>query len=266
MPFNQFSIAVGLGCKVSCAYCPQDRFVPAYKALGGPTELTPELLRKYLRTVPRDQVLVWSGFSEVFLNPHFPDMIRECHADGWTMRLDSTLLGCTIESAKLVASIPWLYIKIHVPSRGDKMRVPMTPEYLEVLRIASSSDREKCYVYFGEMYPEIQAIIDAAPGKKTYYTKLHTRAGNLELVQLEKPKRQMGTIRECLWFSRAHLLPNGACCLCCEDWGLQHIVGDLNFQSYEDIFKTPEFAELRSRHQDDSKPLLCRTCTSGYYS
>lgn len=258
--FKEFPIALGLGCRVNCAYCPVHSIhVPAYNALGGATLMTPDLLRFYLRTVPRDSILVWSGFSEPFLNPHFPQIIRDYHAEGWKMRLDTTLAGCSLESARLVSEIPWTFIKIHLPSHGDKMRVAVTPQYLEILRTVVATASFKCFVYFGIPYPEVKAITDSVPAD--YYTTLHTRAGNLK----PSPVRHSGKVRECLWLRRGHLLPNGKLCLCCEDWGIQHVLGDLNTQTYAEIFKSPPFLDLLAAHEDDTKPLLCRSCESGYY-
>lgn len=262
--FREFPIALGLGCKVACDYCPvADVHMPAYFKLGGKRIMTPDLLRKYLKSVPRDSILVWSGFSEPFLNPQFPAMIREYHEAGWQMRLDTTLSGCTREAAELVASVPWTMLKLHLPSMGDKMKLDVTDEYLEILRIASSNSCHRCFVHFGIPYPQIKAITDAVSGPHDFYTMLHSRAGN----NATKPKmeRKTGPLRECLWFRRGHLLPNGKLCLCCEDWSLMHVLGDLNHQTYAEIFDSPEFKELLGRHQDDSKPLLCRTCEYPYF-
>lgn len=261
--FTEFPISLGLGCEVACGYCPQSQHVAAYKALGGPTLMTPDLLAKYLRTVPRDSILIWSGFSEPFLNPHLPDIIRQYHADGWRMRLDTTLAGITRETAELVRDIPWTLLKLHLPSHGDSMKLPVTPEYLDRLRTVVSGDCFKCFVYFGIMRNDVAEVVGRAQGLVDWYTSLHSRAGNL--VTMGKPARKTGKLRECLWLRRLHLLPNGKLCLCCEDWSLAHVVGDLNHQTYAEVFESPTFLELVAAHEDDSKPLLCRMCTSGYY-
>lgn len=257
--FKEFPIALGLGCELSCPYCAQWRYVPAYKKLGGATTMTPDLLRHYLRTVPRDSILVWSGFSEPFLNPHLPDMIREYHAAGWKMRLDTTLAGCSQESAELVASIPWHSLKLHLPSQGDSMKLAVTPEYLEKLRIVVRNACHKCFVYFGIPYQAVKAITETV--EADYYTYTHSRANNLRA----SVERKTGPLRECLWFRRGHLLPNGLLALCCEDWALNHIIGDLNTNDYASIFQGEAFKELLGRHEDDTKHLLCRTCESAYY-
>lgn len=263
--FKEFPIALGLGCEIACAICPQSTFVPAYKALGGERTMTPDLLEKYLRTVPRDSILVWSGFSEAFLNPHFPDIIRQYHADGWKMRLDTTLVGCTKESAEFVKSVPWAMLKLHLPSHGDKMRLDVTPEYLDILRTVCQSPSFKCFVWFGIMREDVKAIIEGSAGEHDFYNKLHSRAGNL--VTIEKMKRRTGKLRnDCLWLRRGHLLPNGMVCMCCEDWSLIHVFGDLNTENYADIFHKQPFLDILAAHEDDTKPLLCRTCEYPYYA
>lgn len=262
--FKEFPIALGLGCKVACEYCPvADVHLPAYFKLGGKRIMTPELLARYLASVPCDSILVWSGFSEPFLNPHFPDLIRQYHKDGWTMRLDTTLAGCTKQGAELVAEIPWTMLKIHLPSHGDKMKLDVTPEYLEILRIVCGSHVFKCFVYFGIMRDDVKAIIEASPGRRDYFTALHSRAGNN--ASRPKMERKTGKLRECLWLRRGHLLPNGKLCLCCEDWSLMHVLGDLGTTSYADIVNGPVMQELLAAHNDDTKPLLCRTCDFPYF-
>jgi hypothetical protein len=266
--FKEFPIALGLGCAVDCLYCPQAAYVPAYKALGGPRVMTPDLLAHYLRSVPRDSILVWSGFSEPLLNPHLPKMIRQYHEAGWKMRLDTTLAGCTREAAELVASIPWTMLKLHLPSMGDKMRLAVDDEYLANLRAVCQNPCFKCFVWFGIPYLTVKEIVDAAPGQRDNFTSLHSRAGNNGtgiVAPVAKIPRKTGRLRECLWLRRGHLLPNGKLCLCCEDWSLMHVFGDLNTQTYQEIFESEAFRELLAAHEDDSKPLLCRTCTSGHY-
>ncbi len=266
MSFTEIPIAMGTGCKVDCPICPvHDVQVPAYVKLGGAKLMTPTLLEKYLRTVPRDSILTWSGFSEPFLNPHMADIIRHYPNDGWKMRLDTTLVGCSKEGAELIASVPWLFLKLHLPSHGDNMKLAVTPEYLEKLAIAISGPCPKSLVYFGIMRADVKEVLSRCMGRIEYHTHVHSRAGNL--ASKPKMERRTGVLtKECLWFRRGHIMPNGKLCLCCEDWALMHVIGDLNTETYQEIFEKPEFLELLSRHQDDSKPLLCRTCEYPNYA
>ena len=112
-----------------------------------------------------------------------------------------------------------------------------------------------------ELHPSIKHIFASAP-----YYQMYSRAGNLHREALLKP--QLVTLKD-RWNAIEHadknrtcgcdehlyhnvLLPNGDVSLCCMDYGLEHIIGNLYEQSYEDIIP-----------QDQTCFNLCNNCENG---
>jgi hypothetical protein len=94
--------------------------------------------------------------------------------------------------------------------------------------------------------------------------KPHTRAGNRKLAGRELPIRKRGRI-ECGRLARQSvLLPNGDVALCCMDYGLQHVLGNLLSGDYESLFRSDEFLRVRKGLKDGAEEILCRYCAFAY--
>jgi len=55
-------------------------------------------------------------------------------------------------------------------------------------------------------------------------------------------------------------LPNGDVVLCCMDWNLKHILGNLLKTNYRSLFKSKEFKNILKELKENSSNILCRTC------
>jgi len=95
---------------------------------------------------------------------------------------------------------------------------------------------------------------------------MQSRAGNLENVKgiWAVNGRKHGKVRcitsmgNCL--NNNVLLPNGDVVLCCMDYGLKHILGNLILSDYPSLFTGEEFYKLQRGLNDDSLDILCRYC------
>lgn len=56
------------------------------------------------------------------------------------------------------------------------------------------------------------------------------------------------------------VLPDGTLILCCQDYGMQHILGNLIEQSWEEIREGDEYKKFVRGMDDDTIPILCRKC------
>lgn len=60
--------------------------------------------------------------------------------------------------------------------------------------------------------------------------------------------------------NRNVLLPNGDVALCCMDYSLRHIFGNLLVSDYQDLFRSIEYHKLQKGLDDDSANIICRHC------
>ena len=78
-----------------------------------------------------------------------------------------------------------------------------------------------------------------------------------EEAETRKPLKR-GAIRCAKDLRENVLLPNGDVSACCNDYGLEHVFGNLVEQDYESLFKSSEYKRLEELQRNDSGDLLCR--------
>jgi hypothetical protein len=102
----------------------------------------------------------------------------------------------------------------------------------------------------------------------------HTRADSLDLDQIKgqpikmAPKHSASlTCYSSPFYDRNVLLPNGDVVLCCMDYNLKHIVGNLLEQDYEDIFKNQVFLDIIALNEkpEFTKCSICKSCDNVRY-
>jgi hypothetical protein len=85
----------------------------------------------------------------------------------------------------------------------------------------------------------------------------HTRADSLDVDQVKDqavsitPRNEFPlTCRSTPFYDRNVLLPNGDVVLCCMDYDLNHVIGNLLTQTYEEIFAGEKLAEIIKMNED----------------
>ncbi|PHU37891.1 hypothetical protein CSX02_05635 [Agathobacter ruminis] len=58
------------------------------------------------------------------------------------------------------------------------------------------------------------------------------------------------------------LLPDGSVTLCCMDFGLKHVMGNLIDHTYDEIIHMQPYQDLISGMNAQMSDILCRKCTS----
>jgi radical SAM protein with 4Fe4S-binding SPASM domain len=116
----------------------------------------------------------------------------------------------------------------------------------------------------GLVHPELQSMIGRLPGWKG-----HTRADSLNTEQVAGQAISITpmntfplTCRSTPFYDRNVLLPNGDVVLCCMDYNLKHIIGNLLNQTYEEIFQDKPLLDLIEVNEADgfNKCSICKSC------
>ena len=109
-------------------------------------------------------------------------------------------------------------------------------------------------------------ILDMCRGKYEVLISLQDRAGNLEGDELAGRERTLTNEKITCCFSGPKLnnhvvLPDGTLLLCNMDYGMQHVLGNLLDDSYDEIRKGAEMRKVFAGIAGDgSVDLLCRKC------
>jgi hypothetical protein len=97
----------------------------------------------------------------------------------------------------------------------------------------------------------------------------HSRAGSLGEAQIEKtgaaPPPHNAFALTCAstpFYDHNVVLPNGDVVLCCMDYGLSHVLGNLLESDYYELFASPELNRVRIENQKPgfSACTICKSC------
>ncbi len=267
-------ITTRIGCGVGCRFCPQSRLASAYSARGdgGRPEhlMTLDTFAGCLERLPAYVEIDFSGFAEPWLNPDCTKMLTHALERDHRVRVHTTLQGVDISDAAVLAAVPpdkigWF--SLHLPSRDAGLeRFRIDGEYLEVLHLILDARRDVKLVYHGSgVEARVENQLARLGIELTQPRRTHTRAGNVDLTGLhtlrreQAPERLPGKIG-CRRPGWRVLLPNGDVTLCCMDYGLEHVLGNLLESSFESVFWGPEMQRVLRGREDESIDVLCRTC------
>jgi radical SAM protein with 4Fe4S-binding SPASM domain len=268
--FMSFSLVTG--CSVACSYCPQDTFVAAYRdrvpiGEGRKRSLVMQLedFRALLKKIPKDVRIHLGGFSEPWLNPNCTEMILHAHAEGYLIRVNTTLAGATVDDIRRVAGVPFYQFSLHLPD--PSMRIKVDAGFLDVVRATQQYGLRNLEIHHhrDEVNPEVARLV----GRFSFDRRaLEYRAGNLE-KELIAPTYRGFAHRQAIRCSLAQdlsqlkiniVLPNGDVALCCSDWGLDNILGNLRQGDYEALFTSNVHDQVMKSLDDPKLDSICRHC------
>jgi len=192
------------------------------------------------------------------LNPDCTTMVLHAHDKGYRLSVSTTLAGMDLRDIEELEHIPFDAFILHAPDNTQQMRLTVDEDYLRRLeRLVSGRMRHLSYKRFGDLHP---AAADLLKGVPEAIWPLMNRANNLVSEDGVQAPKKTGFIR-CHRTRNNVLLPNGDVALCCNDYGLQHILGNLTTGTYEELFHGKEFRRVRKGMADSDAEILCRYCS-----
>jgi hypothetical protein len=231
--------------------------------------MTLENFKKVIDKLPKEIRITFSGFTEPWLNKHTTDMLLYAYEQDHPISAFSTGIGMTLKDVERIKNIPFTQgpnggFCLHLPDQERIAKHPITPRYIKVLEYFKSIQHEIQGFYvmcMGEVHDDVKHIFPTA-----HIPEFWSRAGNLLGEAIIKPELQKFQDRfkhmdhgaqemtcgcvEDLYHNV--VLPNGDVSLCCMDYGLKHIIGNIFEQDYDDIIPAP-FTTFK----------LCQTCENG---
>jgi len=251
-------ITTVIGCRMACAYCPQPLLARAYSQRDNLKVMTLETFQRCLSTVPSTASITFAGMAEPWLNPACTDMVLHAYSRGHRVVLFTTTFGMTLADVERIKHIPFGHVCIHLPDLEERMKLPVSDEYLAALCAVVRSLHIDSFSLMGTLHPRVRQALGHDVHDSTH--SLQSRAGNTHWDGIPQVPRRTGRLdtRHCI--NHNVLNPNGDVALCCQDYGLKHVLGNLLTQSYAELFEGAEFKKLQRAMNDDSIDVLCRTC------
>lgn len=216
--------------------------------------------------LPKGTRIDFSGMAEPWLNPECTEMVMYAHKKGFPIAVYSTLVGMQERDFDLIKDIPFEEFVLHIPDDKNNTHMDITQEYLELLQRVLQYKRDGSSIISGVschagIHPEVKKFFS---DDLKLITELHNRAGNVESEYVES-KINKGSII-CINCGRdMHhnvLLPDGTVLLCCMDYGMKHVMGNLLLQSYEEIHQSHEFKKICEGLENEAIDILCRNCVN----
>ena len=261
---KRLEITTRIGCKIACRSCPQAALQKAYGRTRSVT-LTTSGFCQLLSNVNNDVMICFAGMSEPWGNPACTEMVKYAVKKGHPVSAYTTLTGWTSEVFECLKGIRFDEFVVHLPDRNANAKIPITEEYLELLQrvIAEGPFKNLQVTGFschGELDPRIISYI---PENIFVSRELNDRAGNvrnLDGVKSNVCRGQMLCLRCADRLDQNVLLPDGTILLCCMDYGMQHVLGNLYKATYQEILQKEEAQRIRNAMRADGDSILCRKC------
>lgn len=261
-------ITTNMGCPMRCGYCPQATLRKAYQSPI--RQMAFATFQACLRTVPENIRIDFSGMSEPWLNLECTRMLEYAVDRGHPIAVYTTLLGVSAADLDFLSRWEIDPLVIHLPDEGGNSSIPLTRTYLAVIRwffqIMPDTPgwrnlRISCH---GRLHPTLIKLFgdEIEATKIPVVDYLSDRAGNLSGRTLLHHRKEGPIACSSSGRTLNHniLLPDGRVILCCMDYGMQHILGNLLTQEYSDLFEGEEFRRLQAGLDGSEPAILCRKC------
>ena len=265
-------ITTAIACRVLCEFCPQELLIKEYSTLnnknninyGSPEIMSFEVFKTCLNKIPKSVTISFSGYTEPFLNPNCSQMILYAFNMGYSVQVFSTLVGLTIEDIDILETISFDVFHVHLPDKEMFAKIAVNEKYLNVVKkLVSSKIKNVTGMTMGTLHPKIKNILKS----DIVADSMGDRAGNLKNMDT-KYSRKIGPL-VCNRASKTSLidkldenvlLPNGDVALCCNDYGLKNILGNLHNSDYLSLFNSETFENIYNKMKSDDKEIICRNC------
>ena len=263
-----------IGCPLMCTFCPQDNLRTQY---GTATKYMDQTdLTKMLVKIPKNTRIDFSGMAEPWANPKCTEMLEEVLYMGFNVAIYTTLYGMTPDQARKVKDVLEAHpsqvevLMLHLPDANKNMKGwKYSEEWMDTFKIFTTI-QVPCGI--GAMTMDKSGVVDES--LRPYVGQLagwvgHTRADSLDVEQIKgqvisiTPHNEFSlTCASTPFYDRNVLLPDGSVVLCCMDYNLTHVLGNLLTQTYDEIMQGKPLQDLITLNEtpEFNKCSICKSC------
>ena len=248
---RRLEITTHIGCPIDCLDCPQALLRAKYK---GTKTLDFEDYKRAIDKVPQGTRIDFSGMCEPFANKRCADMILYAADKGFPLALYTTLQGATEEDYEKLKGVNYEVVTIHLPDKDGRSHFNITDEYLNLLG-KWETDNYSCH---GAIDDRVLPYIK----DRNLITYMHDRAGNVECrehIHINEYAR-LYCVTSGKDMSHNVLLPNGQVLMCCMDYGMTGVFGNLFENEYDEVLYSE--AACRMRNTLNVGESICRHCAN----
>lgn len=235
-----------------------------------------------LKHIPKWLDVCFTGMNEPFENSEAFQMLEYACQNNYNVHVYSTLKSLTYAQIENLRDLKIKSFVIHLPDKDKMMALTIDEEYLKKLFAFYNLNLKNVrYVCIGSIP---SGLPDAIAKNVKCNKEIILRAGNL--VQNARMKNDLryhhncgriydnktpiictrrlnyhGEDRRATHVETTVLMPNGTLVLCCNDFGLQHPLGNLYEKDYETIMYGQNMQQIEASMMCETHmDLLCRKC------
>lgn len=279
---DRIEISVRSSCGKMCDYCPQDRYINAYKHLSKSENksLTLEMMRLLVVNIPVSTQIRWTGFTEPFDFSEFPDIVAYLNDLGYEQVISTTLLGPYKSQSFFIENLAiFKYgITLHLPDQEGLMKGRFNDVYAEYVenvlrRLRDENIKYEVFLIGDDLHNSVKGIVEKhvkdSKNPNSSFVKakyLNTRVGAIDasLFRLRSSDaiKKDGVKYHCAYrrLNQGVLLPNGSVALCCQDYGLELVLGNLKEASLTALYSTIEDDPEMREQFESGKLAPCVRC------
>ena len=248
---GRLEITTHIGCPVDCMDCPQALLRKNYT---GRRDLDFADYTNVIDKLPKGTRIDFSGMCEPFANKHCTDMILYAADKGFPLALYTTLQGATLDDYERLKDVRYEVVTIHLPDCEGRSHFNITDEYLEVLSRWETNN----YSCHGRIDDRVLPYLK----QRNHITYMHDRAGNVECREHRNisPGCELYCCTSGKDMNHNVLLPNGDVLMCCMDYGMTGVFGNLFVQDYNSVINSP--AACKMRQTLNAGESICRHCSN----
>lgn len=243
-----------IGCPNNCSYCPQKTVTRNYKKLSKQKIMTMDTFITCYKKLPGGIEIAFGGYSEPFLNPDCSNMILYANQHNSPIQVNTTLVGLTTDDVDRIKDVDFSSFLVHLPNKKDFFMEKK--KLIDVLiYVCKGIHKNLGFVYFNDIDQDILKTIKDF-GYEPIVGTINSRCGKLYGSQ-----HILGYGFCEMHYMKWHvILPDGSVSLCCMDFGLHHILGNLLFDDFSDLYKKKEWLRLKHDQKTYDSDILCRDC------
>lgn len=268
-------VTTNIGCSVNCRYCPQKLLLGQYfkddkkKA----SQMTKEMFERILEFFPEDYDISFGGMSEPFLNKEAVDMIELACQRGRYVAVYTTLVGLDKKALEKLISLPISWCTLHVADKYDYAKISKTDEYYElvemILKARKADGDPLTNMCNAQAEPDDKVCEICKKYGYEVFSEMTDRAGNLSEDNLIQNNIATGKVicgnSKNNELNSNIVLPDGSVVLCCMDYGLKHVLGNITTDTFEMIRNGEMMQYVRAgMNGDTTKDILCRHCSMAH--
>jgi len=237
--------------------------------------MTLESFAQYTQTIPAQVQFNFTGYVEPFLNPNSLDIVELAYRKGHSLMVNTTLEGLKTSDISRLRKLEFIRgFNIHLPSgtfeemigvkkpkslyspNSNDVALALSDSYIDLLdHLVEHPLPHQTYHCHGSLHPQ---LVEHLRHVEVSVRGINTRAANLLLEKTSPVPPERNIRGKCVRVEQNVLLPNGKISLCCQDYGLDEILGDLSVQTWKQYRESEKFKSALSMGCD-----MCDYCEMG---